>query len=81
MPTLSNSIFSVVLNSGNRAVYSVQPQHVNNRSDMTLNERARFYGEQLACEIEGQWYKSGAKEPITDLRTIALLERAPSADY
>jgi hypothetical protein len=67
MPTLSNSTFSVVLDdSGNRAVYSVQP---------------RFYGEQLAVKIGGQWYKTGAKELITDLRTIALLERVPSAHY
>lgn len=81
MPTLSNSTFSVVLDTGNRAVYSVQPQHVNERPDTTLAERARLYGEQLAVEIGGQWYKTGAKELITDLRLIALLERVPSADY
>jgi hypothetical protein len=81
MPTLSNSTFSVVLDTGNRAVYSVQPQHVNERPGTTLAERARFYGEQLAVEIGGQWYKTGAKELITDLRLVALLERVPSADY
>lgn len=82
MPTLSNSMFSVVLDdSGNRAVYSVQPQHLNDIPGSTLAERARFYGEQLAVEIGGQWYKTGAKELITDLRTIALLERVPSAHY
>lgn len=80
MSILSNSTFSVVLdNSGNRAVYSVQPQHLIDRPGSTLAERARFYGEQLAVEIDGQWYKRGAKELITDLRTIALLERAPKA--
>ena len=81
MPTLSNSTFSVVLDTGNRAVYSVQPQHVNERPGTTLAERARLYGEQLAVEIGGQWYKTGAKELITDLRLVALLERVPSADY
>ena len=80
MPVLSNSTFSVVLdNSGNRAVYSVQPQHLNDIAGTTLSERARFYGEQLAVQIGGQWYKTGAKELITDLRLIALLERAPGA--
>jgi hypothetical protein len=79
MSILSNSTFSVVLNSGNRAVYSVQPQHLNDIPGSTLSERARFYGEQLAVEIGGQWYKTGAKEPITDLRLIALLERVPDA--
>ena len=79
MAILSNSIFSVVLDSGNRAVYSVQPQHLNDIPNFTLAERARFYGEQLAVEIGGQWYKTGAKELITDPRTIALLERAPNA--
>lgn len=80
MSTLSNSTFSVVLDdSGNRAVYSVQPQHLNDRPGSTLAERARFYGEQLAVQIDGQWYKTGAKEPIIDLRLIALLERAPNA--
>lgn len=80
MSILSNSTFSVVLDdSGNRAVYSVQPQHLNDIPGSTLSERARFYGEQLAVEIGGQWYKTGAKEPITDLRLIALLERAPNA--
>jgi hypothetical protein len=79
MPVLSDSILAITLPSGNRAVYSVQPQHVNDRPGITLAERARDYGTQLAVQIAGQWYKPGAKILIDDPRTIALLERAPEA--
>lgn len=79
MPVINDAIFSVCLPSGNRAVYSVSPQHVNDRPGTTLAERARDYGIQLAVENEGQWYKTGMRELITDARTIALLERAPDA--
>ncbi len=76
MATISDSIFLVTLPSGNRAVYAVQPQHVNDRPGITLSERARFYGTQLAHECAGRWYQPGDWTEITDLRTIALLERA-----
>jgi hypothetical protein len=79
MSVLSDSIFAVTLPSGNRAIYAVQPQHVNDRPGTTLADRARDYGTQLAVQIAGQWYKPGAKILIDDLRTIALLERAPEA--
>ena len=79
MPTLSDSIFNVVLPSGNRAVYSVQPQHLNDRPGTTLAERARDYGTQLAHEHDGRWYKPGGWTEITDPRTITLLERSPEA--
>jgi len=79
MPVLSDSILAVTLPSGNRAIYSVQPQHVNDRPGTILAERARDYGTQLAVQIAGQWYKPGAKIMIDDLRTIALLERASEA--
>lgn len=79
MPVLSNTVLRVVLPSGNAAVYSVQPQHLNDLPGTTLNQRAIERGEQLAHEHDGRWYKRGGWEEITDLRTIALLERAPSA--
>jgi len=79
MSVISDSTFSVVLPSGNRAVYAVQPQHLNDRPGTTLAERARDYGTQLAVEIAGQWYKPGAKILIDDPRTIALLNRVPEA--
>ena len=68
-----------ILPSGNRAVYSVQPQHLNDIPGTTLAERARMWGEQLAVELGGTWYKRGGKEEITDPRTIALIERCPEA--
>lgn len=80
MPVLSDSTFAVIFpETGNRAVYSVQPQHLNDRPGTTLSERARFYGEQLAHECNGRWYKPGEWVEITDPRTIALLERVPQA--
>lgn len=79
MAILSDSTFLVFLPSGNRAVYSVQPQHLNDIPGTTLAERARMWGEQLAVEMGGCWYKRGGKEEITDPRTIALLERCPEA--
>lgn len=79
MPVINDSIFSVILPSGNRAVYSVPPHHVTDRPGTTLAERARDYGTQLAVENGGQWYKTGMRELITDARTVALLERAPDA--
>jgi hypothetical protein len=79
MAVLSNTILSVTLPSGNRAVYELQPQHLNEVPGLTLAERARAFGKQMAHETEGRWYKSGGWDEITDLRTIALLERAPEA--
>ena len=80
MPVLSDSTFAVIFpETGNRAVYSVQPQHLNDRPGTTLSERARFYGEQLAHECRGKWYKPGGWVEITDPRTVALLERVPQA--
>lgn len=79
MPVLSDSIVSTVLPSGNRAVYAVQPQHMNDRPGTSLATRARDYGRQLAHAHEGRWYKAGGWEEISDPRTIALLERAIDA--
>lgn len=79
MLNLSNSNLQVTLPSGNKAVYSVQPQHMNDIPGVSLAERAMMYGEQLAHEHGGQWFKPGGWQEITDLRTIALLERCPEA--
>jgi hypothetical protein len=45
----------------------------------TLNQSAIEYGTQIAVLHDGQWYKPGLREPITDHRTIALIERSPEA--
>ena len=73
---LSNTILQARLTSGNVAVYELQPQHLN---ITPLNQAAIEHGRQLAHEHEGRWYKPGGWEEITDLRTIALLERTPTA--
>jgi len=75
---LSDSIFLVHTDHG-RIVYSVQPHRLIDRPNSTLRERAIEYGEQLAVFNQGQWYKPGMREQITDKRTIALLERVPQA--
>lgn len=80
MPVLSNTILRAVLPSGNRAVYEVQPQHLNpTHYAWSLNQSAIEHGRQLAVEHDGRWFKPGLREEITDHRTIALLERAPNA--
>jgi hypothetical protein len=80
MPVLSNSIIRAILPSGNHAVYEVQPQHMNMQHfGATLNHSAIEYGKQLAHELDGRWYKPGGWDEITDLRTIAMLERASEA--
>jgi hypothetical protein len=78
MTVLSDSLFLVRLPSGARAVYSVQPQHLNDRPETTLESRAIEHGTALALQIHGQWYDT-MRRPIENLRTIALLERTPNA--
>ena len=80
MPVISDSLFMVRLPSGNRAVYSVQPHQLIERPGSTLTQRAIDYGEQIAHELAGQWYRPGGWVEITDARTVALLERNPWAD-
>lgn len=81
MPVLSDTSLLVMLPSGNRAVYLVQPQHLSpTASNITQNENAYMYGQQVAVELNGAWYRPGLSEQITDLKTLALIERAPQAD-
>ena len=81
MPLLSDTSLLVTLPSGNRAVYLVQPQHLTPRaSNVTQNENAHMYGQQVAVELNGVWYRPGLREEITDLKTLALIDRAPQAD-
>ena len=81
MPTISDTALLVTLPSGARAVYLVQPQHLNpTASNVTQNENAYVYGQQVAVENGGRWFRPGLRDEITDLRTLALIERAPVAD-
>lgn len=75
---LSNSTFLVNTDHG-RIVYSIQPQHLNDRPGTTLRDRCIDYGEQIAVFNNGQWYRPGMRELITDNRTISLLDRVPEA--
>ena len=75
---IGESLFNVVLPSGNRAVYSVQPQHIP-RDDIPESRNWPFqYGKQIAVLLGENWYQVGGKKQITDLKTIALLERVPT---
>lgn len=80
MTTISDTALLCRLPSGNKAIYLVQPQHMNDRPGTTLNSRAIEYGSQVAHEHGGRWFKVGSWDEITDLRTLALIERAPQAD-
>jgi len=81
MPVLSDTSLLVTLPSGNRAVYLVQPQHLTPRaSNVTQNQNACDYGQQVAVEHNGAWYRPGLREEITDPKTLALIERVPQAD-
>lgn len=87
MAVVSDSAFLVRLPSGGQAVYSLRPEQVSAPdmtgpagSPTTLSERSICHGVQVAHEKDGRWYKPGGWDEITDLRTIALLERAPNAD-
>ena len=71
-----DSTFLVNTDHG-RIVYSVQPHQLIDRPGSTLRERAMNYGAQMAVFNQGQWYKPGMRETITDRRTIELLERLP----
>jgi len=77
MPVINESMFMVVLPSGNKAIYSVQPHHLIDRPGSTLSQRAIEYGEQIAHENGGKWYRRGGWIEITDNRTLALIERCP----
>lgn len=79
MTVLSDTCLLCVLPSGNKAVYVVQPQHLNPVPGESLNQRAIMYGHQLAHEKDGAWFQPGGWIEITDLKTIALLERCPDA--
>jgi len=73
----ANGTVKVILPiTGEMAVYDVQPQHMNlQHFGGSLAEAARNYGRQMAHARDGKWYRRGSWEEITDLRTLALLEK------
>lgn len=75
----NETLLSVLLPSGNQAIYSVQPHILIERPGSTLNQRVIDYGEQLAHSLEGHWYLPGGWVEITDKKTIGLIDRCPHA--
>ena len=79
MPYLSDTNMLVTLPSGNRAVYSVQPQHVPREGIPDSRDWPIMYGRQIAHEVDDVWYKPDGWTPITDPKLVALFERCPEA--
>ena len=80
MPVLSDTFVSVVLPSGNKAVFEVTPLHLTTKTRLFRSEFIRLHAKQRAHQLDGSWYEAGGWQPITDLKTIALLERCPEID-
>lgn len=77
MATLSNTNMLVRLPGGERAVYTVQPQHLPREDILESKDWPARYGRQVAIEVDGRWFRPDAWTEITDLKLIALLERCP----
>jgi hypothetical protein len=69
----------VTLPSGNRAVYSVQPQHVPREGIPDSRDWPIMYGRQIAHEVDDVWYRPDGWTLITDPKLVALFERCPEA--
>ena len=79
----SGTLVRVMLPSTNEVVYDVQPQHLNDRDDMPLRERARMFGIWTAVRIGTEWYQKGRGGElvrITDPRACHLLQTLPEAE-
>ena len=76
---VNETLLSVMLPSGNRAIYSVQPHILIDRPGSTLNQRAIEYGQQMAHAVADRWYLPGGWVEITDKKTLALIDRCPHA--
>lgn len=77
MPVISDTLLAVVFPNGRRAVFSVEPRHLPRDDIPGSYAWPAQYGRQVAIEGPGgDWYTFPG-EKITDLRTIALIERAP----
>lgn len=83
--SLSNTIILVTLNSGNAALYEVQPQHLNLQDRFvgpaatepaSLRDVALMFGRQLAHELNGVWFQPGGWTPIPDFKPAAGVPRA-----
>ncbi len=79
MAVLSSASFLATFPDGTRRVVLLEPQHCCDIPGSSLNDRAVQHGKVLATQKDGQWFDNQG-EPIENLRTIALLERASSTE-
>jgi hypothetical protein len=77
MPYLSDTNVLVTLPSGNRAVYTVQPQHLPREGIPESKSWPIEYGRQVAHELDGTWYRPDGWTPVGDPKLVALFERCP----
>ena len=68
------NLINVVLPSGNRAIYDVQPQHMPLDSIPESYQWPSMYGVQKFVRIGGDWYRTGQlTEKITDPTVLAAI--------
>lgn len=73
--SLSNTNLRIALPSGSFAVYDVQPHHLNEFGNLSLGERARLFGRQVAHELNGRWFRPDGWTEILDPKLIEIFER------
>jgi hypothetical protein len=69
----TETLIKVILNSGNFAVYECQPQHIPREDIPQSREWPIMYGNQIAHQSRGQWFKCGGWQEITEPKTLKLL--------
>lgn len=74
---MTNLNMLVTLSSGNRAVYSVQPQHLPREDIAGSHEWPVMWGRQIAHELDGVWYRPDGWTKIDDPRLVELFEKCP----
>lgn len=77
MSDISNINVLVTLPSGNRAVYTVQPQHLPRKGIPQSKSWPIEYGRQVAHELDGTWYRPDGWTSVDDPKLVALFERCP----
>lgn len=77
MPTLSSTNVLVTLPSGNRAIYTVQPQHLPREGVPESSTWPIELGRQVAHEVDGVWYRPDGWTEVNDPKLVALFERCP----
>jgi hypothetical protein len=74
---MTNTNLLIQLPSGGRAVYTVQPQHLPREDVPDSRLWPMMYGEQVAHEKDGVWYRPSGWVPFDDPKLAAMFERCP----